>query len=268
MPDQAEVEQALAVTIAGALYPAGEGGDSAVGTVCRVYRGYPVVGALEADLLAGIAHLTVRAVANSLAVTTRFPREWIGAVPQCPLIAESDGDQVTFSGSAGPGTVAGVKVDGRAYAWRVTQSSTPGVVAAVLADMVRSDRPALLTDASISFPLGHDVLARAVSDGHGGEELRRQEARFEVTAWCPSPEVRDEVCAFVDLTLAEIAFLDVSGWGCRVVSVGGGSHDEGAAARAWRRDLIYRIEYPTVANSDLPAMLFGIGSVNMAGYLA
>ena len=268
MPDQAEVEQALATAVAGVLYPAGEERDSAVGTVCRVYRGFPVVGALEADLVLGIAHLTVRALPDSVTVTTRFPQEWVGAVPSCPLVAETDGDLVRFGGVAGPGTVAGVRVDGRAYAWRVTEATTPGVVAAVLADMVRMDRPALLTDATIAFPFGQGVLARAMSDGRGGEEVRRQEARFLVTAWCPSPEVRDQVCAFVDLALAGTAFLDVDGWGCRVISAGGGSHDEGAAARAWRRDLMFKIEYPTVMKHDLPAMLFGIGTVNTAGYLA
>ena len=55
MPDQADVEQALANWVAGALYPEGVGGASAVETVCRVYRGLPIAAGLEADLMAGIA---------------------------------------------------------------------------------------------------------------------------------------------------------------------------------------------------------------------
>lgn len=267
MPDQADVEQALAAWVAGALYPNGEAAHSAVMTPCRVYRGSPVVEALEADLRLNVAHVVVQPVKGSVKDTTRFSTEWQGNAPPCPLIAETDGQRVRFSGSAGPGMLAGVKVDGRAYAWRVTDGSTPGLVAAVLADMVRVDRPAALAGAGIEFAGGRGVSARAVSDGYGGQELRRQEMGFRLELWCPSPEVRDRLGAFVDVALSGLVFLDVRGWGCRVQYSGSQSADDGAAVRAWRRDLQYRIEYPTVLESVLPSMLFGVGTVNGAGYV-
>lgn len=268
MADQAEVEQALAEAIAGALYPEGAGAASAVGSVCRVYRGWPVSASLEADLVQGIVHATVQPVKGSVKDTTRFSSEWQGAAGPCPLVAEVDGERVRFSGQAGPGMVAGVRVDGRAYAWRVAEASTPGVVAAVLAGLVRAERPAELSGSVVRFPGGRGVLARAVADGQGGRELRRQEELFRVTLWCPSPEARDRVAAFIDLVLAGVGFLDVDGWGCRVQGAGGETVDTGAAVRSWRRDLLYRIEYPTVLKVDLPTMLFGAGSVNGADYLA
>jgi hypothetical protein len=266
MPDQADVEQALAAFIAGVLYPNGEDAVSAVGTVCRVYRGFPVVGALEADLAAGIAQVTVQPVGGSLKDTSRFSTEWIGAAPVCPLVAQTEGVSVQFSGTSGSGMVAGVLVDGLAYVIRVTDPSTPGVVAAILSDMVRANRPATLSDATIIFPEAYQVLARAVSDGQGGEEIRRQEMLFRVSLWCPSPDVRDQLTAFIDLALAGIVFLDVGGWGCRIKLVNGNTDDEGAAVHAWRRDLKYLIEYPTVLTSSLPSLLFGSGAVNGAGY--
>ena len=268
MPDQSDVEQALAGVIAGALYPDGASAASAVGTVCRVYRGWPVVQGLEADLVAGIAHVTVQPVDGSFRDTTRFPTEWQGSAPVCPLIAATNGEAVQFSGAAGPGIVAGVRVDGRAYAWRVAEASTPGVVAAVVASLVRADRPAELSGATVTFPGAWDVVARAVADGQGGQELRRQSGLFRVTLWCPSVAVRDQVAAFVDLSMAGTAFLDVDGWGCRVLRAGGYSSDEAGAVRAWRRDLVYRVEYPTVLAVSLPAMLFGSGTVNGAAYVA
>jgi hypothetical protein len=266
MPDQGDVEAALAGFISAALYPDGPADVSAVGTVCRVYRGFPVVGALEADLVAGIAHLTVQPVSGSMKTTTRYGSEWIGAAPVCPLLTDTEDVSVQFSGTVGPGIVAGVLVDGRAYAWRATDISTPAVVAAVLAEMVQADRPAVLSGATITFPDARRVLARAVSDGVGGEELRRQEMRFRVSLWCPSPDVRDQVAAFVDLALSGVVFLDVGGWGCRLLSAGGSTADEGAAVRAWRRDLEYMIEYPTILESSLPAFLFGSGTLNGASY--
>lgn len=267
MPDQADVEQGLAAFIAGVLYPEGAGSVSAVGTTCRVYRGWPLTAPLEADLVAGVAHLTVQPVKDTTKLTTRFSTEWQGAAPACALLTEVAGERVRFSGSADVGVIAGVRVDGRGYAWRVQAHSTPGVVAAVLGELVRVDRPAVLTGSVLEFPDAFDVVARAVSDGKGGQELRRQEGEFRVTAWCSTPESRDQLAAFVDLSLSGVTFLDVGGWGCRIQAAGGQSSDDGAAVRAWRRDLLYRIEYPTVLNSNLPSMLFGSGTVNTAPYL-
>lgn len=268
MPDQSDVEEALAGAVAGALYPEGAGAASAVGTVCRVYRGWPVVAALEGDLVLGIAHLSVGAVDGSFRDTTRFAAEWQGSVPDCPLEADASGVAVRFTGATGPGVLAGVMVDGQAYAWRVTAGATPSLVAAVLAGMVRADRPAVLSGSTVTFPGAAAVVARAVSDGQGGTELRRQSGVFRVSLWCPSIAVRDQVAAFVDLSLAGTAFLDVGGWGCRVLFAGGRSSDEAGAVRAWRRELLYRIEYPTVLPGSLPSMLFGSGTVNGAGFTA
>lgn len=198
-------------------------------TPCRVYRGAPVVEALEADLVRDVAHVVVQPVKGSAKNTTRYSAEWQGVAPACPLIAETNGQRVRFSGLAGPAT---------------------------------------LTGASVEFPGGREVLARAVSDGHGGQELRRQEMIFRVELWCSSPEIRDRLASFIDVALSEVVFLDVRGWGCRVQYSGTASSDEGAVVRAWRRELLYRIEYPTVLESVLPSMLFGIGTVNGAGYVA
>ena len=264
MPDQADVEAVLATLIAEAVYP-GTAGVSAIGTECRVYRGWPVAGMLETDLGANIAHVTVQPVAGSLRDTTRFSREWHGAAPPCPLMAVVEEESVTFSGAAASGIVAGVLVDGQAYAWRVIDPATPGVVAAALAEMVRANRPVELSGNGIRFPGGRGIVARAVSDGQGGQELRRQQGLFRVTLWCPTPDVRDRLAAFVDLSLAGSLFLDVGGWGCRLQAAGGRSSDEGGA-RIWRRDLNYKIEYPTVRPESLPSMLFGSGTVNQAIY--
>lgn len=262
MPDRADVEQALAALIAGVLYPDGAGGSSAVGLTCRIYRGWPVAAALEADLAAGVVHATVQPVTGSVRDTTRYSQEWQGAAPAVTLLASVAGEVVGFEGAALAGQVAGILVDGLPYAYRVRAGDTAGLVAAVLAGLIRADRPAVLHDATVLLPGGRGVVARVVADGRGGRELRRQDAGFRVTLWCPEPGVRDRVAALVDLAVAGMAFLDVGGWACRVRLSGGSSTDEGSAGGAWRRDLLYSVEYPTVAEESLPAMLFGINDVN------
>ncbi len=262
MPDRADVEQALAALIAGVLYPDGAGGGSAVGLTCRIYRGWPVAAALEADLAVGVAHATVQPVTGSVRDTTRYSQDWQGAVPAATLHGSVLGELVRFEGLAAVGQVAGVLADGRPYAYRVRAGDTAGLVAAVLAGLIRADRPAVLHDATVLMPGGRGVVARVVADGEGGRELRRQIAGFRVTLWCPEPAARDRVAALVDLALAGVAFLDVGGWACRVRLSGGSSTDEGSAGGVWRRDLLYSVEYPTVFEENLPAMLFGLTEVN------
>ncbi len=257
MPDLSDVEAALAAAVAGAVYPKGAEGAPAPGLACRVYRGWPTAAALEADLAAGIAHVTVQSMPAGFRDMTRFLGEWQGAAPPVTLTATVAGETVTFAGDPAPGQVAGVRVDGVPHAYRVRQGDTPGVIAAVLAALIRTVRPAELHGDGILLPGGLGIVAR-VADGVGGTELRRQRAGFRVTAWCPDPASRDRVAGCVDGALAAIQFLDVGGWGCWLRLSGGSVLDAGSVAGVWRRDLLYGVEYPTVVDSTLPSMLFGV----------
>lgn len=252
MPDQADIEQGLASLGAEALRD-----DPAE---VRVYRGWPRAASLEADLQAGWAHLSVTP-GGAARDATRYPVEWQGRVPARTLTAASDGEAVTFGGTAGPGQVAGLRVDGVAYAYRLRDGDTPGAVAAELAGMVRADRPAELHGTVIMMAGGRDVLARVVADGAGGTELRRQRQPMRMTLWCPTPDVRDRLASLLDVAVAGAQVLDVGGWACRVQGAGGATTDDGAAGGIWRRDLVYLVEYPTVAVEALPAMLWGAVSV-------
>ena len=236
MPDQSDIEQALAALAAEAL-----AGDPAG---VRVYRGWPRAAVLEADLKVGRAHLTVTPGGSSRN-TTRYPAEWQGAVPAPTLHAAVLGELVVFTGQGGPGQVAGLRVDGQEYAYRLRDGDTPGLVAAVLAAQVRVDRPALLQGTSVTLVDGRGIVARVVADGAGGTELRRQMQPMRLTLWCPAPDVRDRLAAAVDLALAWTVFLDVGGWGCRMRAAGGAVTDEGAAAGGWRRGLLGRRELRT-----------------------
>jgi hypothetical protein len=262
MPDRADVEQALAGLIADVLYPSGFEADSAIGTVGRVYRGWPVAGALETDLARGVVHVTVQPVSGTTRDRTRFPQEWQGACPPPTMVGVVDGQFIQFQGVGGAGQVAGIRVDGQAYAYRLRSADTAALVAAALAAQIRADRPALASDNSVFLLEGRGLLARVVSDGQGGRELRRQETGFRITFWCPDPATRDQVVGLVDLAVAGWTFIDVGGWACRLRLSGESSADDGSAGGAWRRDLLYSVEYPTVTNEALPAMLFGIADVN------
>src|SRR5206468_12369771 len=137
-------------------------------------------------------------------------------------------------GSPAPGQVAGVVVDGQSYAYRMRHGDTSALVAAALAAQIRTDRPANTVQATISLPGARGLAARVVADGIGGREVRRQEAGFRVTLWCPDPQSRDKVAGAVDIALAAVSFLDVGGWACRLGLTGGSSPDEGSGSGLWR----------------------------------
>src|SRR5438309_447692 len=119
MPDRADVEQALAALVAGALYPNGVGAGSAVGVPCRVYRGWPVAGSLDTDLAKGLVHVTVQPVSGAVRDRTRFSQEWQGVQPEPTVTSSVHGEVVQFDGVGDAGQVAGVVVDGRTYAYRM-----------------------------------------------------------------------------------------------------------------------------------------------------
>ncbi len=267
MPDRSDVEQALAALIAGTLYPGGALGDSTIGNVCKIYRGWPVAGALETDLERGVVHVSVVPVSGAMRDTTRYSTEWQGSLLPVTMTASVSSELVTFAGSGGAGQVAGIAVDGLAYAYRMRAGDSAALVAAALAAQIRADRPAVATGTSVHLISGRNTLARVVADGQGGQELRRQEGRFRVSFWCPDPSTRDAAVSLVDVGMAGWPFIDVGGWACRLRLAGEAITDDGAAGGLWRRDLLYSVEYPTVMTESLPSMLFGVADVNGVDWL-
>lgn len=262
MPDQSGVEAALAGLIAASLYPAGPGDVSAVEAVCRVFPGWPVASSVEADVVRGIVQVGVVAQPETLRDTTRFlPNAEVVLAEPSSVAVQVLGDQVLLDGLAMPGQLVGLRVDGRAYVVRVQRGQDLNDVAVALAGLIEVDRPCLRAGSGLSMPGGRGLVARSVADTAVGTELRRQTMGFRVMVWAPSAAVRDSVCSVVDAGLATLAFVDVDGWACRVRVAAGTVQDRGSAAGIWRRDLGVLVEFPTVLQSTVPAMLFGIDVV-------
>ena len=268
MPDRSDVEQALASLIAGVIYPDGADRDGVAGCTCRVYRGWPIAGALEEDIARGAAHVTVQPIAGTMRDRTRYSPEWQGTLATPTLSTSVHGETVAFDGYGGAGQVAGIRVDGQGFAYRMRDGDSASLVAAALAVQIRAARSAVSSNRTVHLPGGRGILARVVADGDGGQEVRRQECRFRLTFWCPDPTLRDSLVGLVDAALADLTFLDVGDWACRLRIAGDSSSDEGSAAGIWRRDLMYSVEYPTIIKQTLPSMLFGLADVNSTRFVS
>src|SRR5580698_5264283 len=126
MADQADVETALAAIVANALYPNGTEAPSAVGNLCRVYRGYPTTQSLDADLAVGILNISVSGAESGLKNVTRYPRRWVSVAPVVPVLSVAVVRQsATFSGSCAVGQLAGVMVNDTLFPYAVQPNDSP-----------------------------------------------------------------------------------------------------------------------------------------------
>ena len=257
MPSQADAEDALAALASTALYPAGPAGASAVTATVRIFRGWPNSAALDADLAAGRVNVTIFPVPGATRVTTRYPVTPM-ANPATPTLTVSvTGNTATFSGTAVAGQLAGLLVEGKSYVYRTAAGDKPALIAAILAAAVNADRPALSSGSSVFTP-GAVPIARTATDATATTELRRQVQTFRITAWCPTPDLRDAACAAIDPVFAATPFLTLSdGSAARLTFRSTTTFDQSEDASLYRRDLLYAVEFPTTLVATQPSMLFG-----------
>jgi hypothetical protein len=259
MADMSDVEEALLRLAAAIVYPEGPQAPSIIGRACRLYRGWPRGAALDADLAAGLAHVTVVPEARAQAVTTRHPDRWHEVDAPAPgLEITVQGRQATVSGSAHPGQVAGLMVDGMAVVHRTAPGDTVEMVAAVLATYLRTQKVVTVDGATLTVPGRGPMVARVVADRTLRRETRRQRQLFRLTAWCPEPALRDRLSGAIDAALSAVDFLDLpDGTRGRLLFRGASASDQGRAARVFRRDQLYTVDYATTLEQTLPAMIFG-----------
>lgn len=260
MADQADVENALAALVANAIYPDGTNGASATGQVCKVYRGYPNPSALDADLAAGILHVSVTAGDAQVRNVTRYPRRWQVVKPVSQVLSVAvQGVAATFSGICAVGQLAGVLVNGQTFSYAVQASDSPATVASNLAAMIRAAGWIVnYAGTGLTVPGVDGFTARVVAGAGALQEIRRQVQDFKVTMWCPSPVARDDIAPVIDEALAAVKFMPLSdGSAGHMVFAGTATQDGGVETSLFRRELIWAVEYPTTLAQMAPAMLFG-----------
>lgn len=268
MADQSDVETELVTLASASLYPNGTDLPSVPGPVCRIYRGWPKASALNADLAAGRINVTVFPASQALRNTTRYPDRWTTTPVAPSLTATVSGIGVTFGGTASPGQVAGVRVDGRGYAYRTGTADTPASVAANIAALGRADGIVTLDQASLTFQGAGNVVARVVADRGGIMEVRRQTQSFRVICWCPNPLLRDATATAIDTSLAQMRFINLpDGTAARLLFTGSTVFDQSQDAILYRRDLTYLVEYATTVSEAQPSMLFGVLDLDSANFV-
>ena len=258
MADLSDVEAALVSAVTGVIYPLGVAGASVTGRPVRIYRGWPLLGPLGTDLAAGVSNISVFPMPNATHNTTRWAPVSHTSPGTVTLTVSVSGASATFGGVGGVGRLAGLLVANTPFVYRGRAGDTPVLVAAVLAEAVRAQRACYLSGSTVTVPGVGSIVARAVADGSLLTEWGRQKQGFRISAWCPDPASRDQICSLVGSTLATQSFLTLAdGTGGRIRYRSTACFDDDQDARQYRRDLIYDVEYGTTFEQAAPSMLFG-----------
>ena len=266
MADQSDVERVLVGMIGAALYPQGTQAPSVVGSVVRVYRGWPTPASLDQDLAAGAVNVTVFPELAGQVNTTRWLETIVPTAVRDPtLTATVSGIAVTIGGSPGVGQVVGLRVDNIAVVHRIEAGDTSEQVAAVLGAYLRATRIVNVTGATVSIPGASSVVARVVADQDALAQTRRQRQNFRISCWCPDPSTRDAIGGAIDSALSSRTFVGLpDGLSGRLRFVSSIVVDRAQEAALYRRDLIYSVDYATTVAVVTPTMIFGASKTSTA----
>ncbi len=275
MADISDVENTLVSLVAellglGSLYAAGSiVSSAAVGASCKVYRGWPERGALDADLANGVTNVSVF---PPPAMVRRLPGhlfQW----KQSPTVATPSltvsvsGNVVTFGGTSGANQVVGVCIvtgenTGVPYAYRLLATDTPATVAAALAALVPG---ASASGAVLTMPSGNPIQAAVAADQQAWLETRRQEHAVWICIWSPTSLLRDLFAGAIDGGIANmqdqwgrqtVQFALPDGSDALIHYSSSKTDDAPEQANLWRRDLRYLVNFPTTLLQMQPAVLF------------
>lgn len=269
MADISDVQDAIVNLISATIYPEGMGAGAAMPSIpVKVYGGWPDPATLEADLKTSPAQPAPSALHVSVFPlpmernTTRYPD---GAMETRPPIntyaAAILGNTVTITGAPPDphrtqNVAVGIGV--RPYVHTALEGQTPAQIAAALAALIAVDIPAVVAiGADIVIPAPYRVLfARVGGIGTVTREVARSEKAFQITIWADDHANRRTLAAQLDPVLASQVFLPLAdGTSARMIRRSSTDMDRAERFGAYRRDLVYSMEYATTKVEAAPEIV-------------
>lgn len=270
MADIADVGDALVNLIDNTLYPAGPDGDGAYALDVAIYRGWPDPAALDADLATtpdsttpARLHVSVWPLAMERD-TTRYPMEWQeNARPVATYSAAILGNTITISGAPPDPYIvhnvgAGIGGHRHALVYTAVDGDTAGDIATALAALIAPVAPGTAAlGADIIVPQPYIVqFARVGVIGDIIREVARSEKGFQVTIWANNDANRQALARVLEPVLAAAIRLDMPDGSSAHLTRRGSSDIDGAERQgAYRRDLVYSIEYALTQSATAPEII-------------
>ena len=270
LPGSSVASRAVAVPVPTIAVPSPVSGLVSV----RLYRGWPESAALDADLRASVAHISVFSEQGVTRNVSRYSSDPVQISVTVPTItATLSGYNVTLAGAITAGNVVGVmdSMPGQSYhvGYVVLAGDSLATVATKVALLITG---ASAVGAVITLPPSPDLAASTEALQQAMTVTRQQQQGIRVSIWAATPQARDAICSLVDNGLA--GMRNANGYLTRFFAVGAFetahlayrasyTNDLSARDRIWRRDLCYTIEYATTLIETDPTMLFGGGSISV-----
>jgi hypothetical protein len=255
MADISDVANALVGLAAAAVYPNGTGQASVTGGAVRAYQGWPIPQSLDADLKAGICHVSVFPRQEERN-TSRYPQDWQTKTVNTPtLTASISGQSITIAGTIPPANNPhniAVLVNGKPYVYAVQGTDTLASIATALSALIAGDVPGTTSAGAVVTvsATGRIASVRIGVTGTSIRELRRQERVFQITIWADTPDRRKAAAEAIDVSLAAINFLNLSDSTTgRLIYKSSPITDDHQKDKLYRRDLFYTVEYATTQSA-------------------
>lgn len=266
MADLSDVNNTLASLATTAVYPNGASQASITGVTVTTASGWPVPTQLDAIMAAGNAMVTVYPMKETETNTTRFmPQMRIAtAIPAAQLSLTVSGNQVTVSGAIKAGEAATLFVNYRAVSHGVVASDTTATIAQALSAQIAGSTVA---GSIITINGAFDIEVAVSVPVPMQSEVARQSRSFMVTAWCPTPAIRDAIMQAIDSSFKSMKRIVLpDGTLARMIYRGTQESDFLVKQRIYRRDLRYEVEYVTIATeTDNTVTDFAVGVTPTAG---
>ncbi|TCG09357.1 hypothetical protein BZM27_06030 [Paraburkholderia steynii] len=253
MADIGDVYDSVSALIAGVIYPNGTSQPPVNGIQTRIYGGWPVKAQLDADLLAGNAHITV--YGRESRNTTRYQTVPLDiAVTPPTLTLTINANTVTVDGTVAAGVNTAILAGTKAYLYQTVANDTPSTIAAALATLINADFPGTsATGPVITLPATATIAAARVG-GSGSQvtEVGRVEQVFQITIWTNTPANRKSIASLIVPQLMNSRFLTLAdGSAARMILQGQRDDDMPQKELLYRRDIMAKIEYAeTITNTS------------------
>lgn len=247
MADFTDVANVLRDTISAAVYPSGTSAAAAVGFGVQVYQGWPLPEKLDADLKAGLGHISVWPTPSEQASPAHFPEWQTLSTSPATLTGTVSAQTVTMGGTVTAGQVAAILADGKAYPYALQAADTLATIATALAaGLTAAGIAATAAGPVVTLANAKKIVVRTGGTGVSIRELRRQVRVFQIGCWANDHSKRDALAVLVDTALgANWRVLLPDGSYGNVAYQGASQHDENQKQLVYRRDILYAVEYAT-----------------------
>ena len=264
MADVSDVSNALVAMAAQAIYPNGTSGGSTAGVPVKAYAGWPVPNVLEADIKAGMAHVSVYPLPTERRTSRHIGRRWQITAPGAPTITTAVTlNQVVLGGTVTTPQNVYLLVNGKGYAYAVQAADTLASIATALAALLHVDFPSVSSSGTtLTIPGAYSVTARIGAVGTAMQELRRQEKQFQISIWAQTPAMRSAVAGAVDVALSissDLIFPD----GSHGILLYSHSVEDDKLQKAglYRRDLFFTVDYATTQTAAAPQVIAPVTNI-------